>query len=192
MDTRPARLEWQEASARFGSVLRPPSTLHRPDSPAQPSAAWAGTASGHEARLDGAHPRNRGNRVLTRKQRSASPPFGLPSHFASNPECACGAHTILSRPSRLSRCSLGQPRCAPPPSKRWGDSRSAPWCARGRRDEERPERFAHASGAGRTRNDGEQPKGKHRCLPEHLPPLHYPKNQPPTAAQPQGFTPSPP
>jgi hypothetical protein len=60
-----------------------------------------------------------------------------------------------------------QPECRDPqscPLRRW------------RRDEERPAIFAHASGAGRTRNNGEQASKRTASTAPHPAP-HHPKNQ---------------
>src|ERR1700688_5056208 len=111
-------------------------------------------------------------------QRPASPPFGLPSHVASNAACACGAQTILSltvqaitvlaRSTPPKKQGRGAPlRFAPMKNGVTAPRFALPYSCR---DEERPARFALASGAGRTRNNGDQAKGKQRCLPEQRPP----------------------
>ena len=50
-------------------------------------------------------------------QRPASPPFGLPSHVASNAACACGAQTILSL--TVQAITVLAPRSTPPKKTKW-------------------------------------------------------------------------
>jgi hypothetical protein len=136
-------------------------------------------------------------------QRPASPPFGLPSHVASNAACACGAQTILS-PAIQAITVLA--RSTPPKKTKWAacsaslrPHRRDGVTVAARRDApmgvgtRNVPQDSPAPPAGRTRNYGEQAKAKQSSPPSGAPsprtghgrPCTMPRTNAATVAQPR-------